>query len=705
MTTTQQPTPAPHAEMAPTDVAADHVDNATAAGKEDGVVAVEVVEAGVAGIALSNAPQPQSELHRACADGRLEDVRVILGTGLDALESLDIATGCTPIVLAVTHGHADVVRELLTAGAIVPPPGLTIDPTMLSILYPHAQAMYGVPPPFAMPQFFQPGYYGGPAHFTPRKEGGSPNGHANGAANSAANGNAPNLPPAEVAKTIPCRNFPNCKYGAACMFFHPHPQPGFFPPQAYYEGGFVPYPPGGPFFPGAQEFVPQQQANGTAESVSTGADDAAAPSEENGEAAPKQDAAAHIPSAGAPAFVPGVPMPQEMMNGFVGSPPAGFISPPLMPAQDPAAFYATSPPQFQPFLPNGSYPGPGRRQSFNQFNTGGGHAPKPYHGKKPSFSGGLKPWGPGGRPGGSSHLGQWKDGNPPPCAFFREGKCRNGEFCKFPHLDTEGNDCRHPDVIRGIIPPMPTRPPRVLNMMHGGRSYPQHQQMLAAKQAQAAANAEAAAAEDSGATTESGSDKGSTSSPGLPPKPAGGSLSSSRAGSQPGHARVGSRAHSPSGRRGGARYTNGHTSRSSSNGGDKRHVPPQRIPRADEFPALGMGGALTPSAERREPSWGKTAAQVLSEPAPAKPEAVKEEGEAEKVPEAETAVAKAEETDEVTESQVVTMDSDSEADAVIVSVSTTPTPEAVEAAEAAKAKLAAVSFAAVIETAPVALKA
>ncbi|BEI84023.1 hypothetical protein CcaverHIS002_0406270 [Cutaneotrichosporon cavernicola] len=703
MTTTQESAPAPHAEVPPTDVAADHSD-AIAAGNEDGVATVEGMEAGVAGLALGNVPQPQSELHRACAEGRLEDVRVTLGRGLDALESLDIATGCTPIVLAVTHGHADVVRELLTAGAIVPPPGLTMDPTMLSILYPHAQAMYGVPPPFAMPQFFQPGYYGGPAHFAPRKEGGSPNGHANGAASGGANGNGPNLPPAEVAKTIPCRNFPNCKYGASCMFFHPLHQPGFFPPQGYYEGGFVPYPPGAPFFPGAQEFVPQQQPNGgPAESAPVSADEAVTPSEENGEAGPKHEAAAHIPSAGAAAFVPGMPMPQEMMNGFVGSPPVGFMSP-LMPTQDAAAFYATSPPQFQPFLPNGSYPGHGRRQSFNQFNNGGGHALKPYHGKKPSFSGGPKPWGPGGRPGGSSHLGHWKDGNPPPCAFFREGKCRNGEFCKFPHLDTEGNDCRHPDVIRGIIPPMPTRPPRVLNMMHGGRSYPQHQQMLAAKQAQAAANAEAAAAEDGVTTPESGSDKGSASSPGLPPKPPAGSLPPSRAGSQPGHARVGSRAHSPSGRRGGARYANGHTSRSSSSGGDKRPAPPQRIPRADEFPALSLGGSLTPSAERREPSWGKTAAQVLSEPAPTKPEAVKEEGEAEKASDAETAEVEVEakETVEKTESPVVTMDSDSEPDAVIVLVSTTPTPEA---AEAVKAKVAAVSFAAAIETAPVALKA
>lgn len=578
----------------------------------------------------------------------------------------------------MTHGHADVVRELLAAGAIVPPPGLTMDPTMLSILYPHAQPMYGVPPPFAMPhQFFaQPGYYsgGGPAHFPPRKESVSANGHApNGTANgSTANGgNAPNLPPAEVAKTIPCRNFPNCKYGASCMFYHPHPQQGFFPPQGYYEGGFVPYPPGAPFYGGAQEFVPQQQQqqpNGTAESASGEA--TSAPTEENGEAASNHDsissaagvAPPHVPSAGAPAFVPGaMPMSPHAAEMFLGSPPAAFMSPPLMPApsaSDAAAFFATSPPQFQPFLPNGAYSGPGRRQSFGQFNGGHG-GPKPYHGKKPSFSGGPKPWGPGGRTGGSSHLGQWKDGNPPPCAFFREGKCRNGEFCKFPHLDADGNDCRHPDVIRGIIPPMPTRPPRVMHMMHGKQAYP-HQQMLQAKQAQAAAAASSSSTPDAAADgtttpeTAASEKEGSAASTGasasLPPKPSS-SLPPSRSGSQPGHARVHagvhSRSHSPNGaprRGGGPRYANGHTSRSSSNGGEKKPVPPQRIPRADEFPALSMGGSPTPSTERREPSWGKTAAQVLSEPAPVKPEEkedVKEEAK-EEVKEAEVKEANGE---------------------------------------------------------------
>lgn len=64
---------------------------------------------------------------------------------------------------------------------------------------------------------------------------------------------------------------------------------------------------------------------------------------------------------------------------------------------------------------------------------------KPFgHGKKLSFSGVPRPYGQGRT---SSGAGSWKDGNPPPCAFFGQGKCRNGELCKFPHLDADGNDC------------------------------------------------------------------------------------------------------------------------------------------------------------------------------------------------------------------------------------------------------------------------
>jgi hypothetical protein len=48
---------------------------------EDGVAAVEAV---VAALSVTT----QSDLHRACAEGRLEDVRALLARGLQSLETL-----------------------------------------------------------------------------------------------------------------------------------------------------------------------------------------------------------------------------------------------------------------------------------------------------------------------------------------------------------------------------------------------------------------------------------------------------------------------------------------------------------------------------------------------------------------------------------------------------------------------------------------
>lgn len=742
MTTDPQP-PAPAHDEPSAAVPKAAAAAATAAPVENGVEGtgaptgdVAALETDVAQLSLNQQqpPQPQGELHRASMEGRIEDVRAVLARGLDQLETLgkslsmprapgfvsgsgsrtcsrvffccctddtDAATGCTPIVLAVTHGHTDVVRELLAAGAIVPPPGLTMDPTMLAILYP--QAMYGAPPPFAQmgpPHFFQPGFYpGAPAPYVPRKDSA-----ANGAAANGVPANA-NLPPAEVAKTIPCRNFPNCKYGAACMFFHPAQMPGFFPGApgyAPYEGGFMPYAPNGaPFYPGAQEFIPSANGEPTAQPEQQNGQEGQQPQPQD-----SSNSTPHPPSAHTPAFVPGgmqVPgmLPEEGANGapqYLGSPPQGYMSPPMMASQGPPmsndpAFYATSPPQFQPFMPNGVFPGHPRRQSFGQFN-----GPKFGHGKKPSFSGGPKPWGPGGR-AGASHLGQWKDGHPPPCAFFREGKCRNGEFCKFPHLDAEGNDVRHPDVIRGIIPPAPTRP-RVMRMMQGHYD-PSRHHMFQAKAAQATAvNGDASPVEGGELSPAEGSDKDAplSASATLPPKPS--SVPTSRSASQPGASRH-TRPNSPGARRGAPRaFVNGHAARSSSNGAEARkNLPPQRIPRADEFPALGLGAAITPP-ERREPSWGKTAAQVLkSEPAP-KP--VKEEEAGSDEDKAVNGTSE-EEAKEDKADDNVTMDSDSEQDAVIVSVSTTPNPEVAKAKLAASSSFA--SVAGTVEATPVTLKA
>ncbi|KIR29794.1 hypothetical protein I307_01119 [Cryptococcus deuterogattii 99/473] len=646
---------------------------------------VEALQEQIEAVNLGNV----DDLHAACVEGNLQDVRVLLSKGTDRLETLDVNSGCTPIVLAIRANHHDIVRELLAAGAIIPPPGLTNDPLMLSILYP--QPVYGMPPQFMSipPQDFypQPNYFPSQnsetQQFPLRKDSASaPNG----------NGSASNLPPAEVSKSIPCRNFPNCKYGNACVFLHPRPAPFYpgpgqngFAPQGY--EGYPPYPPApAPYFmPNGNNFQsfasseaqPQVSDNAEAGAQLDNAPIAAVPTP-NGAAPVSVPAPPHVPSAVAPVFIPGY-QPADMM-GSPPPPPFGLspMSPSMLgsslPSIPPAeVFFATSP--TNGFMPPVPMTGPhARRQSFGQGPQFGGQG-KPFgHGKKPSFSSG-KPW-TGNRPAGGK-FGNWKDGNPPPCAFFSQGNCRNGEFCKFPHLDADGNDCQAPTSTE-------------LN-----------------DEAKPAVEDEAPAAEAE--KQEVDSVPAATTSPAvtvLPAKPAVTMPTLLRSASQPGVQRVHangvpSRSHSPAPsnvsfhgnghpRRAG-RVPNVNGTRSSSSGPEKK--PAQRVPKPDEFPVLG-----TPTSEKKEPVWGvfgKTAAQVLQAPAPVKP------------------VVKVTQPIEE-DAQSVTMESESDSDTVLVShKSSAPATPASTASPAPEPKKAPISFASIagavaassVETAPVAVKA
>ncbi|ORX40113.1 hypothetical protein BD324DRAFT_258741 [Kockovaella imperatae] len=950
---------------------------------------VNAVETSVAGLSLetpeadgqnngslsTGSTGSPSDLHQACATGQLDLVRSLLSQSLEPLETLDVTTGCTPIVLAVRNNHPDVVRELLSAGAIVPPPGVTNDGYMMSILYPGmiiggmygmpgmnggghlggpagsgAAGAYGQPQMGAGPDYY--GYYppqdgfkrspgggvgGGGAGAGP---GASPHGHhphhphaanggspvGNGSAN--ANGNANgvgHLPPADVAKTIPCRNFPNCKYGSACVFFHPssgptaglggpsglgsRPMPFFPQHQMQTMNGFEGYGGMQQAYGYAPEYQQQQQqqhqhrfqagnmqphdplsqaqpssivnneeesetldsatpagnaatdgeaSNSTSSPPSVEQTEgqnasrvAAAQEESPSSSSPvNPDASNHQPIQlhlqpphpnGAPIFIPGgMTSPQQPHPyGMSLSPLSPSMLSGSLPSIPPADqfFAAGSPPPSsnfapgaygQPFqIPNGNYAaGPGRRQSFGQPQFAG----KAFggHGKKPSFSGGPRPFrGPGAGPnsGPAPNMGTWKDGNPPPCAFFAQGKCRNGELCKFPHLDEQGNDCRHPDVIRGIIPPLPPlsrqrgmrsggtmsfsapfdpalRQQQQLNFMHQQQIHPMHQQVsphpahrqsLPASLAQVAENGQSvpngpappaitgesssiqSVSADGPVTQTTTITSNLTSSlttpdlsnnetsiieknPSLPAKPVGSPMPSIiRSASQPGVQRVhvsvsgfNSRSHSPAPsnvsfhgnghprRNGGRAPLGGAAAVGAGAGGPGRSTSGdrkmpvgsaanhhQRVPQADEFPALGGGAGSTNqtgsvSGSKSTPhtgannspavdtgNWSKTAAQVLSMPAPPRIEKEKQAPE-----------------------ENVTMEEDPETGAVIISREDLPsalkeaertesedsTPKASASATAAATsttsptKRPSVSFASVIatsqvESSPVGIKA
>lgn len=243
----------------------------------------------------------------------------------------------------------------------------------------------------------------------------------------------------------------------------------------------------------------------------------------------------------------------------------------------------------------------------------------------------------------------------------------------FVGLDLADNEGRHPDVIRGVIPPMPTlglnRPVRPVRQFGNFDPSFKQQQLLFLQQQRAAVQQAAQATPtstqsngdmstsqtlvngDSSADAEVSTetpkaitqlDKGAST---LPPKPITSTSSLAppalvRSASQPGIQRVhangfNSRSQSPAPSNA-SFHGNGHPKRAHSRPGfatqgngparsdsaDGKAGPVaaakknQRVPGADEFPALGgMGGE---SKQASPVARGRTAAEVLSAPAPEK---------------------------------------------------------------------------------------
>ncbi|KAG9119112.1 hypothetical protein FRC07_006035 [Ceratobasidium sp. 392] len=448
-----------------------------------------------------------SALWKACA-AEAEDVaeveRLLSEPGVD-LEIKDQA-GTTPLIQAVKNGHKDVVKALLAAGVDPHNPSnqgrpetYTNDPEMLALLQPKQQLVEGFQPPQqqqdpnapynpAMHPYYYPvppGHEGPyppypypmlsppdgqpPVHgFPPATDGTSP-------------GGVPNLPPADVARTIPCRYFPVCRYGSSCMFLHP--QPPYFsgppppapahyptmypPPHGYYmmrPGQYPPPPPPGappvdsvaspvagnqPFPPPAPlPFPPPPNSAPPFSPVTNGApfppppvnggvpfpNGAPYPPQPNGapyppppptaNGTPYTPISAGTPSPfGPPPFSPGSATPYSAGAPFTPGPvpaPYGFAQP-----------YPNTPKDAPPTVPNGPVgdensqvvpPAPGPPMA-NGINGTGNHPNGGYVRRAPR-GGRRESFGTGGR-------------TKPPCLFFPSGRCRNGDDCRFPHIMPE----------------------------------------------------------------------------------------------------------------------------------------------------------------------------------------------------------------------------------------------------------------------------
>ncbi|KAF5323437.1 hypothetical protein D9611_005720 [Ephemerocybe angulata] len=564
---------------------------------------------------FSQKAQMVSPLWKASSDGDLDAVLAILNNEQVDLELKD-HTGATALIEAVKNGHLEVVRALLSKGADPNnassqgrPEQFTSDPAIVELLrsfqsppppevvhnniYANddpAKGYYAPPPP--------PGPYGyyPPMHpvMSPMGDGPvyypqQPQQHSDLHVNA---GGAGHLPPPDVARMIPCRYFPACRYGAQCMFAHPQgpfapppPPPGQYPPFDPSLGspyGYYPPPPppqpyqnGAPMSPLSPQPMPPHPMHGRSPS------EIVSPTFPNGGPPP-------------PPLGPYGPMPPTNYP-HPGPVPVPMSVPPLPPMhhqppppsgpapQSPSAMYNNAPIPFPG--PDGQYyPPPPPPMAYPEMD-GKVATPTGMNGQAEGFIPHHHPH-PNGIRRGVPRRNSFK-AHKTPCAFFPSGRCKNGDDCRWPHVASENLGPNHAPhhffAPRGGVPRLPRGPGHVngiaaINQKMGN--------MTVRDDAPCPQNGTNGATEDS-----------SRPQPTDPvPRP-------------------------PKFHQGPHKHHHHHP-----NGVNGKRFPgaapirPQRVPSADDFPVL--PGSVTPPKQNGAANGhsGPTAAQILSAPAPARKE-------------------------------------------------------------------------------------
>ncbi|KAG8906544.1 hypothetical protein FRB99_006658 [Tulasnella sp. 403] len=244
----------------------------------------------------------------------------------------------------------------------------------------------------------------------------------------------------DIARTIPCRYFPMCKYGPSCMFLHVSvPYFNGPPPPVHYPAGYeaIGHPPAFP--PHPYYAIPPPQSYPPPPSSSTA-----------GPHSPVQHTT-HAPPAHPIPFTP------------EGAPPQVSQVPPPVPY--PAPNYAPPPPQHPPHISisptanfhpavmpvQPSYPPPPVSPTHHRKESNSYTQPlvPAQHANGFNESNTLKPaptYPEEGRNNSSFPRESYRRGGfrrtsfttrKPPCAFFPAGKCKNGNDCRFPHVRPE----------------------------------------------------------------------------------------------------------------------------------------------------------------------------------------------------------------------------------------------------------------------------
>ncbi|ESK98092.1 protein with ankyrin repeats [Moniliophthora roreri MCA 2997] len=397
-------------------------------------------------------------LIQAAAEGRREDVLQILSETPSTDVNGKDEQGATALVEAVKNGHVEVVRVLLDKGAdpTLPsssgsPQECTQDPAILELVNsalsktdqngyvqdpnanPEKSYYPPPPPPGAYPYYPPPAMPEGTVYYPQPPEGQPPAGSGPG-----------NLPPPEIARLIPCRYFPACRYGSSCMFAHPQGPyfQGPLPPPAQYPAPYDPmnpqnyspnyYPMSPPSFqPPPPNGVPMNSLPSSTPPMTQG---------------PPSNEMTPPPAPFSPNGAP-VPLPYPTMPPMVAPSPypphpvpvyhQGLPPPPQGQSQSPPAMYNGAPPPapfvMQPNVPP-QYPVP---VPVAYPDANGAAVKSPPLNPQSDYANPVPP--PTRENATHNRRGSMRRGSfgvrpKPPCLFFPAGKCKNGDDCRFPHV-------------------------------------------------------------------------------------------------------------------------------------------------------------------------------------------------------------------------------------------------------------------------------
>ncbi|TFK77296.1 hypothetical protein BDN72DRAFT_830459 [Pluteus cervinus] len=431
-----------------------------------------------------------SALWKAASEGNLQAVNELLkDASIPDIELKDHA-GFTALIEAIKNGHVDVARALLDKGADPtnassqgPPEHFTSDPAVLDLLEAYRskmtshgmpipdsafhndsmnpEKMFYPPPPPGYPYYPTlngppPAMPDGTLYYPPPPQHHGPTPPSAGEHSPGGGGN--NLPPPEVARFIPCRYFPACRYGASCLFAHPQTPyfQGPMPPPAQYGPPYDPMaphpyppayypvpPPPGPAFHSPNGVHPMTPISPPppppmihGRSPSELVSPSQPPFSPIGPPPPAQYGPmppsyalhpSHVPQ---PLSIPPVPPmhhhpPPPLSAGPQSSPSAMYHNPnpPFSVHPDPAGQY---PPQ-----PNGmavKYHEPNGPKSPLPNSPSENFVPSVPHRDNMNHS----------RRGTGRRISLRGRGAMPACLFFPSGRCKNGDDCRFPHVASDG---------------------------------------------------------------------------------------------------------------------------------------------------------------------------------------------------------------------------------------------------------------------------